>query len=147
MGYELWLQLYLAQLIEKIQTHPFGLNYDEEYVEELCYELLEKCGFGEDDGNWEDKTVTNAVEESFQLWINDYFCYDNDEKVYSPYLFPNCKNDEITLLDYFAAKSMSNFVNTGLNFENVAKASYSLAKCMLVERQKVLKDKRDIDES
>lgn len=130
--YEAWLNLYLSQLEKKIQSHPFGINYSENYVEDLCHELVERGGFGETDGNWEHTTVENAITESFQLWINDYFCYDNNTKTYNPL------SNDITLLDYFAAQVVNNFVNMGLNFDNAAKASYSLAKSMLAEREKAI---------
>lgn len=134
MAYEAWLKLYLSQLEKKIKSHPFGLNYSEDYVKDLCHELIERGGFGETDGNWEHTTVENAITESFQLWINDYFCYDDNTKVYNPVIFSH----DITLLDYFAAQAINKFIDMGLNFENASKASYCLAKSMLAEREKAI---------
>lgn len=73
MSYQEWKELYIATLKNKIKSHKYSVNYTEHYINELCQELLERGGFHEDYGHWECVTAEHASQESFKLWLDDYF--------------------------------------------------------------------------
>ena len=73
MIYQKWKQLYIAVLKNKINSHKYSENHSEQYLDELSLELLERGGFEEGCGHWDCVTAEQAAEESFQLWLDDYF--------------------------------------------------------------------------
>ena len=73
MNYNEWKQEYLELLIELIKQHQYSKNYTQTYITELANELLERGGFDADFGHWEVTLPEQAVNESFQVWLTDYF--------------------------------------------------------------------------
>lgn len=73
MNYSEWKQEYLELLIELIKQHEYSKDYTQDYIHELANELLERGGFHEDFGHWEVTPLEQAVNESFELWLTDYF--------------------------------------------------------------------------
>ncbi|MBI0154145.1 hypothetical protein [Gilliamella sp. W8128] len=73
MNYNEWKQEYLELLIELIKQHEYSKNYTQTYITELANELLERGGFYKDFGHWEVTPPAQAVKESFELWLTDYF--------------------------------------------------------------------------
>ncbi|MBI0114449.1 MULTISPECIES: hypothetical protein [unclassified Gilliamella] len=73
MNYTEWKQEYLELLIELIKQHQYSKNYTQTYMTELANELLERGGFFEDFEHWEVTPPAQAVNESFQVWLTDYF--------------------------------------------------------------------------
>ena len=78
MNYNEWKQKYLKLLIELIKQHQYLKNYTQTYITELANELLERGGFFEDFGHWEVTPPEQAVKESFELWLTDYFEEENN---------------------------------------------------------------------
>lgn len=72
-NYQEWKSDYLNLLELKIRSHKYSANYTDIYIKELCIELLERGGFHEDYGHWECVTAEHASQESFKLWLDDYF--------------------------------------------------------------------------
>jgi len=72
MNYSEWKQEYLELLIELIKQHEYSKDYTQVYITELANELLER-GYDEDSGYWEETLPKEAVNESFQVWLTDYF--------------------------------------------------------------------------
>lgn len=72
MNYTEWKQEYLELLIELIKQHQYSKNYTQTYITELANELLER-GYDEDYGYWEGTSPKEAVNESFHVWLTDYF--------------------------------------------------------------------------
>ena len=79
MNYSEWKQEYLELLIELIKQHQYSKNYTQTYITELANELLERGGFFEDFGHWEVTPPEQAVKESFELWLTDYFEEENND--------------------------------------------------------------------
>jgi len=73
MNYTEWKQEYLELLIRLIKQHEYSKNHSNDYIDELAIELLGRSGFDEDFGHWEVTPPAQAVNESFQLWLTDYF--------------------------------------------------------------------------
>ena len=73
MNYAEWKQKYLELLIALIKKHPYSEKYNNDFINELANELLERAGFDEDSGYWEETLPKEAVNESYQLWLTDYF--------------------------------------------------------------------------
>lgn len=70
--YQEWVQQYRLILKNKIKSHKNSINYSEQYIDELIEELRDRGGFN-DCGYWEDVTPLIAADESFNLWLDDYF--------------------------------------------------------------------------
>lgn len=79
MNYSEWKQEYLELLIELIKQHEYSKDYTQTYITELANELLERGGFFEDFGHWEVTPPEQAVKESFELWLIDYFEEENND--------------------------------------------------------------------
>ena len=79
MNYTEWKQKYLELLIELIKQHEYSKDYTQDYIHELANELLERGGFHEDFGHWEVTPSEQAVKESFELWLTDYFEEENND--------------------------------------------------------------------
>ena len=73
MNYNEWKQEYLKLLIELIKQHEYSRDYTQVYITKLANELLERGAFFEDFGHWEVTLPKQAVKESFELWLTDYF--------------------------------------------------------------------------
>ena len=73
MNYTEWKQEYLERLIQLIKQHEYSKDYTQVYITELANELLERGGFYKDFGHWEVTPPEQAVKESFELWLTDYF--------------------------------------------------------------------------
>jgi hypothetical protein len=73
MLYQNWKTGYLTKLKLKIKSHKNSVNYSNNYIDELCGELLERGGFDENCGHWECVTAEQASQESLELWLEDYF--------------------------------------------------------------------------
>ena len=78
MNYSEWKQEYLELLIKQIENHEYSKDYTQDYIHELANELLERGGFFEDFGHWEVTPPEQAVKESFELWLTDYFEEENN---------------------------------------------------------------------
>ena len=72
MNYTEWKHEYLERLIQLIKRHEYSKNHSSDSINELVIELLERGGFDADFGHWE-VTPEQAVKESFELWLTDYF--------------------------------------------------------------------------
>lgn len=72
MNYAEWKQKYLELLIALIKKHPYSEKYNNDFINELANELLER-GYDEDSGYWEGTLANEAANESFQVWLTDYF--------------------------------------------------------------------------
>ena len=77
MNYTEWKHEYLECLIQLIKQHEYSKNYTQVYITELANELLER-GYDEDSGYWEVTPPEQAVKESFDLWLTDYFMENID---------------------------------------------------------------------
>ena len=73
MNYTEWKQEYLECLIQLIKQHEYSKNHSNDAINELAIELLERGGFDEDFGHWDVTPSSQAVNESFQVWLTDYF--------------------------------------------------------------------------
>lgn len=73
MNYTEWKQEYLECLIQLIKQHEYSKNHSNDAINELMIELLERGGFDEDFGHWEVTPPAQAVQESLELWLTDYF--------------------------------------------------------------------------
>ena len=73
MNYTEWKQEYLECLIQLIKQHEYSKKYSNDSINELVIELLERGGFDEDFGHWEVTPPSQAVNESFHVWLTDYF--------------------------------------------------------------------------
>lgn len=73
MNYTEWKQEYLECLIQLIKQHEYSKNHSNAYIDKLVIELLERSGFDEDFGHWEVTPPAQAVQESLELWLTDYF--------------------------------------------------------------------------
>ena len=78
MNYTEWKQEYLECLIQLIKQHEYSKNHSNDAINELAIELLERGGFDEDFGHWEVTPPEQAVQESFLLWLTDYFEGENN---------------------------------------------------------------------
>lgn len=78
MNYTEWKHEYLELLIKLIKQHEHSKDYTQDYIHELANELLERGGFFEDFGHWEVTPPEQAVKESFDLWLTDYFMENID---------------------------------------------------------------------
>ena len=72
MNYTEWKQEYLEHLIQLIKQHEYSKNHSNDSINELANKLLER-GYDEDSGYWEGTLPKEAVNESFQVWLTDYF--------------------------------------------------------------------------
>ena len=79
MNYTEWKQEYLERLIQLIKQHEYSKDYTQDYIHELANELLERGGFDADFGHWEVTPPEQAVKESFELWLTDYFEEENND--------------------------------------------------------------------
>lgn len=79
MNYTEWKQEYLERLIQLIKQHEYSKDYKQTYITELANELLERGGFDVDFGHWEVTPPAQAVKESFELWLTDYFEEENND--------------------------------------------------------------------
>lgn len=73
MNYTEWKQEYLECLIQLIKQNEYSKNHSNDAINELMIELLGRGGFDEDFGHWEVTPPEQAVKESFELWLTDYF--------------------------------------------------------------------------
>jgi len=72
MNYTEWKQEYLELLIKLIKQHEYSKKHSDDFINELANELLER-GYDEDSGYWEETSPKEAVNESFHVWLTDYF--------------------------------------------------------------------------
>ena len=79
MNYSEWKHEYLELLIKLIKQHEYSKKHSNDYIDELANELLERSGFDANFGHWEVTPPAQAVKESFELWLTDYFEEENDD--------------------------------------------------------------------